>query len=533
MRYPAVPPLWRKSTCLPSLLAFGLLTGLLTLFLAFFASVAHAIEVHSFIDEQCHATTGVLVRVDDVSVHLIRLDGTFTSLPVERVHLLAIHKVLENPLARIAADDSLRALAREVRTGEGAQAAFVGWPVGFYDQLVIFFDTEGRAHVLEHRDIRSVRPVRTMAAEIRPSTSAGVTLDFPSELLLCGGARAEGGVRPSRVLGDRIKVDDYLSRLRDRYSALDSFEERTRVYPRPFVFDPTTRLGLTYLSGTRGEFVKFVPLYFAWSSGRPYRFQSHSTVGVAMSRWLPITEPTLSFQSDVKSHFFTATFVGHLPSLPAGSSSFEFEQAFLPQGTTPAVDELYNYLMLMGGDWGPFSVSGGVMYRSVRIALSEQNRREVKADSMSPVARLMWVGARARVRAMYFRTRQDRPLGEGLATLGYMDRQGMSGGYALSLDTMRAGVDLDLPFDLSLSADQIVTFGSYREANTGSLDILHALSSLVLTAQFSRYVATRGYLNIFHRRYDIARDAAAPQDVVAGSETRTNFQFGGALEFLF
>lgn len=33
----------------------------------------------------------------------------------------------------------------------------------------------------------------------------------------------------------------------------------------------------------------------------------------------------------------------------AGSSAFEAEQAFLPRGTTPVVDELYYYLMLMGG----------------------------------------------------------------------------------------------------------------------------------------------------------------------------------------
>jgi hypothetical protein len=111
--------------------------------------------------------------------------------------------------------------------------------------------------------------------------------------------------------------------------------------------------------------------------------------------------------------------------------------------------------------------------------------------------------------------------------------QGAQGGYALSLDTVRAGVDLDLPFDLSLSADQIVTSGHYREAGTGSMDIVHALSSLVLTAQFSRYVATKGYLNILHRRYDIVRDASAPPDDVVGPTTRTNFQFGGALEFLF
>lgn len=495
-----------------------------------FASPARALELHSFLDDRCQVDTGVLVRVDETRVHFITLDGTYATLPVEAVALVVIHKTLENPLSRIGVGDPLRALARHIRTGNDDTSGFVGWPVGFYDQLVIFFDTEGRSHVLEPQDIRSVRPVRDIPAEIRPAAFAKVALDFPPELLLCSLPRAESGLRPSRVLGDRIKVDDYLAKLRDRYSALDSFEERTHVYPRPLVFDPTTRLGLAYFSGTRGSVLKYLPLYFQWSSGRPYRFQSHSAVGVVASPWLPLVEPTLGFQSDVKSHFFTASFVGHLVSLPAGSSAFQGESVLFPQGTTPAVDELYNYLVMMGGEWGRFSLSGGVFYRSVRVAFAQYERREISADALTPVARLMWIGARLRLRAMYFRTRQDRPLGEGWRPL---DTSQANAAYDLSLDTFRAGVDLDLPMDLSISADQILTVGSYRETGVATMDLMHAITSVVLTAQFSRYVATKGYFNLSHRRYDTTRASAGPDSIVSGSTTRTNVQLGGAIEFLF
>ncbi len=491
---------------------------------------AQALELHSFVDEQCHVSTGVLVRVGDTRVQFITMGGDLASLPIDSVRMVAIHKVMENPLPRLVMSEPLRSLAREIRTGVDPSSGFVGWPVGFYDQLVIFFDTDGRSHVLEPQDIRSLRAAPDLPAEIHPSPSARVTLDFPPELLLCGLARAEGGLRPSRVLGDRIKVDDYLAKLRDRYSALDSFEERTHVYPRPVVFDPTTRLGLSYFSGKNGDFIKYLPLYFQWSAGRPYRFQSHSTLGVAISPWLPIVDRTLSFQSDVKSHFFTASFVGHLISLPAGSSAFQSESAIFPQGTTPAVDELYNYLMLMGADWGPLSVSGGVMYRSVRVAFAQYERREISADTMTPVARLMWIGLRTRVRAMYFRTRQNRAQGEGWRAL---DSSLSAPAYALSLDSLRGGVDLDLPYDLSVSADQILTVGSYRESGVAAIDIVHALSSVVLTAQFSRYVATKGFFNLEYHHYDITRYASGPASIVAGPVTRTNLQLGGALEFLF
>jgi len=302
-------------------------------------SPARALELHSFVDDHCQVKTGVLVRVDEMSVHFITLECTYATLPVESVVVVVIHKVLENPLSGISLSEPLRDLARQIRTGNDAASGFVGWPVGFYDQLVIFLDTEGRSHVLEPQDIHGVQAVRSMPAQLQPAAFAKVALDFPPELVLCGLPRSESGLRPSRVLGDRIKVDDYLAKLRDHYSALDSFEERTHVYPRPLVFDPTTRLGLAYFSGKRGTLVKYLPLYFQWSSGRPYRFQSHSAVGVVTSPWLPIVEPTLGFQSDVKSHFFTASFVGHLVSLPAGSAAFQnVESALFPQGTTPAVD---------------------------------------------------------------------------------------------------------------------------------------------------------------------------------------------------
>jgi len=495
------------------------------------ASPVRALELHSFVDDRCQVSTGVLVRVDETRVHFITLDGGYASLPVEAVAWVVIHKVLENPLSHIALSDPLRALARQIRTGNDDASGFVGWPVGFYDQLVIFFDTEGRSHVLEPQDIHGVQPVRGVPAELRPTVFAKVALDFPPELLLCGLPRAESGLRPSRVLGDRIKVDDYLAKLRDRYNALDSFEERTHVYPRPLVFDPTTRLGLAYFSGNRGALVKYMPLYFQWSGGRPYRFQSHSAVGVVTSPWLPVVDPTLSFQSDVKSHFFTASFAGHLVSLPAGSAAFQqVEDALFPQGTTPAVDELYNYLVMMGGDWGRFSVSGGALYRSVRVAFSSKERREISADAMTPVARLMWIGPSLRLRTMYFRTRQDRPLGEGWRAL---DSAQSNPAYSLSLDTFRVGADIDLPMELSLSVDQILTLGSYRETGVAAMDIVYAVSSVVLTAQFSRYVATKGYFNLSHRRYDTTRAAAGPDSIVSGSTTRTNVQLGGALEFLF
>ncbi|HEY5282928.1 MAG TPA: hypothetical protein VIM14_09075, partial [Polyangia bacterium] len=62
-------------------------------------SPARALELHSFIDDRCQVSTGVLVRVDETRVHFITLEGGYATLPVDAVGVVVIHKVLENPLA--------------------------------------------------------------------------------------------------------------------------------------------------------------------------------------------------------------------------------------------------------------------------------------------------------------------------------------------------------------------------------------------------------------------------------------------------
>jgi hypothetical protein len=87
--------------------------------------------------------------------------------------------------------------------------------------------------------------------------------------------------------------------------------------------------------------------------------------------------------------------------------------------------------------------------------------------------------------------------------------------------------------DLSLSADQILTFGSYRETSMAAMDIVHALSSVVLTARFSRYVATKGYFNL---RTGVTTRLGIPRLRARSSpdpRPRPTIQLGGALEFLF
>ena len=146
---------------------------------------------------------------------------------------------------------------------------------------------------------------------------AAAELSIPDGLVTCPTDGIRGSLRPTRVIGDRIKVGEHLAKLAELFREVDGFEERTRVYARPFLFDRTMRLGLSYFR--RGG--NALPLYFRWASGRPYRFQSLTAIGRIQNPSLPSAAPSFSVRSDLKSHFFHAFFAGHLPSLAAGSHS--------------------------------------------------------------------------------------------------------------------------------------------------------------------------------------------------------------------
>jgi hypothetical protein len=343
-------------------------------------------------------------------------------------------------------------------------------------------------------------------------------------------------VRPIRVISGRIKVGDYLANLAERFVDLASFEERTRVYPRAFLFDRTMRLGLSYVQQTGNV----MPLYFQWTNGRPYRFQSLTAIGRIRVPWLPTEVPTVSLRSDVKSHFFTASFAGHLLSLPAGDSAFEIGQYFLPAQGATSVDTLYNYLALLGGDYGPWSLALGPTFLATRVRWPVERasaEREVTAQESSLTVRLMHTTANMRLRGLYFRTRQASDTGEGLR------KDGPSGilvppespqptmpqvtPYRLTRDSVRAGCDLEIGETLRATADAIVSRGTYEERpamGTTVLDFTLVVGSLSLTQTFGRYVAVTLYGDLHLDWYDRG---------LAGSTRDTSFRMGGALEFLF
>ncbi len=493
--------------------------------------VARAVDLHSLFDTECRRQTGILLHVDDAQVALIGLDGRLARVPRAQVRAVVLHKLLESPLGEIDVDPSLASYLRRVWVGADRAPTFTGFATDFHDDLVIFLDLQGKTRVLEPVEIRKIGGVEAEGRRPLDHPRAEAQLAFPPEVVPCSTETpAPDAVPPSYVIADTIKLGDYFGKLAEHYRALDGFEERTRVYAHPFMFDQRSRVGLLYFQDMELP----IPFYFRISTGRAYRFQSHVVIGNSAHEWLPFVQPGLSVRSDVKSHFFSASFVGSLAALPAGSDAFLLARLAEQNGDAPRlggsvlptsskVDHAYNYLMLLGADYWRLSAAAGPSYLATRVEVPMAERRTLQARKMSPTIRLRYESDRLDLRLLYYRTRLDGPLSEAVSDASQMP----SARYALASDAFRLGATLHPIPSVELSLDHVLTLGDYAESASPapvSLAFLHADTGAMVASDFGRYVTVKAYMRLLYRSYDGAGPVAT---------SRWDPKFGGALEFVF
>ncbi len=224
--------------------------------------------------------------------------------------------------------------------------------------------------------------------------------------------------------------------------------------------------------------------------------------------------PSFSVASNTKSHFFNASFVGNVAGLPAGSNAFLLDSFSGEDAGDVDVRVGFNYLILMGADYWRLSLAAGPAYLATQIN-TPTGGRDVSAESASPTFRLLYLGERLNLRALYYRTRISG------------DTEAPSTSYKLRADAVRVGATLTISDEIALDIDHIATIGKYRrriEMMSSQLDYLHLETAAALSSSFGRYVTVRGYLQHFFRRYG--------QDAL-GNTNHNETKFGGALEFLF
>lgn len=502
---------------------------------------SRAVEVQGFLTHDCRRHSGLIVYVTDDQVELVDLHGNLESLARDSIDTVYVFNVIENPIEKFRLDERALKRLKAIYLEDSKDARTLAFPVRYIEDLIIFYSLTGQTHVHTFADIYKLRPPPVaVLGEHVPKSFKAMNFEMIDQSAQCGTSETSAAtVKPTRLLADKISISEFLHSFQNGYEALESFQERTYLYAKPFIFERSPRLGLVF-QGEREEPGIPLPLYFQWSTGEAYRFQSESAVGLKRHEVTPNAEPVFSLRSDVKSHIFHGLFVGNVAGIPAGNSIF-LQNDFMKMTSDLTVQPSFNYLAMMGGDFGPYSLSVGFFYPTFGIKVGNEYR-EILGSTVSYAVRVMYTLAHLRLRAIgswsaYDSTSPTKT--DVLTRSGESGTLGAPASFKFSSIFLRGGVDYDVSPRFAVGVDAIVVNGNYRESSddhtTGATP--HLVDNNIrfnrLTIQpyirqsFSNYVSITAYADILQNNYKahfLGQDSSRQQQ-----ET----QFLGTFEFVF
>jgi len=497
--------------------------------LALFLSFANALELQGFLTSDCQKKVGVTVNVSDKDVEILNLQGRFERINADAIETLYIFNVIDNPIGTITVDADLKRAAKAVYTEESEdKEPVLAFPVRFIEDLIVFYSLDGKSHVYTFADIYKLRPApdRVLGPH-KPAFHKPASFEFSQQSAKCGGQA--GTVKATRVLSDKISISEFLHSLDEGYASLGSFEERTYLYARPYLFEKETRLGVIFI-GKREEPAINFPIYFQWSSGEAYRFQSFNAIGSRYNEFLPNAEPVFAIRSDVKSHFFHALFVGNVAGLPAGNKVFSNEFMRLKDNLT--VQPSFNYLAMMGGDYGPYSASVGFFFPSYGIKVRDEYR-EVRGGSVTYAVRGMYTKSKFRARVIGASTsyESDAPTTEDVLATTTADGPDFApNSFKFDAIFVRGGLDYTVNDKLKIGGDVISVNGNYKEtvgAQANDIRFKRLTLQPYVQQNFSHYVSITAYASFLQHTFE-----SNFQNTDLDREQRET-RFFGTFEFVF
>ncbi len=470
---------------------------------ALLISMAHGLELQGFVTSNCEKKVGMAIYAANGQIELLDIHGRYETIKLNSIQTVYIFNVINNPIPEIQVDQHLHRRLRALYTDDMDTPRTLAWPVRFIDDLIIFYSVDGKSHVHTYADIHKIRPAPPKARRThKPAFSQPTTFEFAESSDRCPASK--GTVKATRVLADQIAISEFYQSLVNGYESLDGFQERTYLYAKPYLFEPETRLGIVFIGERQEPAINF-PLYFQWSTGEPYRFQSQSVVGSKVQEFTPHTEPLFALRSDVKSHFFHGMFVGNVAGVPAGQN-FLLDGAMEMSGPSQVV-ATFNYMALMGGDYGPYSLSFGFYYPNFGIKIGEEYR-EVLGSHPSYAVRVMYTTNRFRLRVIGAGTSYDSDRAtkdDVLRRVGEHGSKETVDTFSFSAVFIRGGLDFALTEKIKVGADLTSVTGNYKETVAGQANDIRFLKMNIqpyIQQNFSNYVSLTAYANIFNNTYE-------------------------------
>ena len=504
--------------------------GISTIFLFLFLGIgqADAIEVYTLVDQACRQETGLIIDTTRDEVGLLTVEGKYARWKRKEVRSLLVYNLLNNPISKLEMRGPLARRIRSIQLSGKEGLQFSGWPIRFFEDLIVFYDIEGKTHIQEIERIRRVSKPKGINENIPIETYTITIFSTGNALPECTNINhIKGTAFPTRVLGDQIKIGKFFSDYQDGFERLNRFEKRTIFYARPFLFDAPTQMGITLSEERyqyRKELIQSFPFSIQWSNGSSYGPQAFFRLGSNHSEILPNVEPVFALRTDIKAHLFTASFIGNPMAMAQGAdfivkNRFQFQEYFarIGPGDTVLVPH-FNQMALTGLEWGAHSVSMGFFHPILGIH-GINIFREVLFPNPTLIGRYLYTTEHSSYRLLYAAPRHgsDHPTPQDIRLATHTDMllpgilsqesaflQSGIQWFSVGSDFIRAGVNLDLNKELEFRVDGVVLSGTYHEwlrARYYRLDFQHYVVSTGFIQRFGERVALVGDLNYFQRQY--------------------------------
>ena len=292
----------------------------------YFPGVVYSLEIYTLIGDGCRTNTGLIVGGDEGQIYMLNLSGNMISIDQDDVQLALVYNIHDNPIRVVDLSSELGGLLREVKLSDEEQTHFIGWPIKFIDQIIVFFDIDGKTHLVDLEKIKNFSaPEKSLNKRKEIANAKTTRFGLGASLSQCKKKYLEDSIKmvqPTRMLGDRIKVDKFFSEYERGFKALRRFQKKTIFYSKPFLYEKKSRIGIIY---TRENYLReitpsLIPFRFQWSSGSPFTSQGVYSVGAKEPDYVASVEPQFVLDAKVKSHFMSAAFIGNVFCFSAGNS---------------------------------------------------------------------------------------------------------------------------------------------------------------------------------------------------------------------
>lgn len=486
-----------------------------------------ALELYSIIQGNCQNRTGLIINVDEKGIYLLSTDGELVRLERTGVEHILVFNTLDNPIQKISLTSELNTYIRNVKVQGEVDNDFLGWPIRFLEDLIVFYDIKGNIHLVNVDMIKGFSIPEIQDGEtLETEQNRAYQFGFGNNLPECDQNRPDQEVvQPTRMISDPITISKFLRVYEEGFNKLNRFQKRTSFYARPYLFEKRTKVGIVV---DREDYVEelpaLLPLNFQWPTGSNYGPQGVLNLGSNVNENLPTVEPVFAVSFEGKYHFLSVMFSGNVWGFSYGKPYIiENRTMFKDFFSRRDPDDImlltqYNQVAMTGLEWGPYSFSAGYYYPLTGIQ-GNNIFREILSEESMPIISLKYTTEKAKVQliASDINISSKNPSDENIrlikseelsqaaamtqtskSLIDDMDEFNMHSLYA------RLNYDYNLSKDIVLGLSEVVVQGVYEETiddEDYTLKYQQYITSLRLQQVFGEYVSLKGYLNYFMRGF--------------------------------